>query len=97
MRTGLAVRVAGLVLCRQRPLTASGVTFVTIEDESGPVNLIVWPRTAEIQRQVLLRSNLLLVSGVVQNEEKVLHVVVSALKDLGSWFKGLDVEVRDFR
>lgn len=96
MRNGVMTRVAGLVLCRQRPLTASGVMFVTLEDETGVVNLIIWPRTAEAQRRVLLRCNLLLVNGVVQCEEGVLHVVVRKLTDLGSWFHGLKVESRDF-
>lgn len=94
---GAMVRVAGLVLCRQRPLTASGVTFVTIEDETGVVNLIVWPKTAEVQRRVLLRCNVLMVSGIIQCEQQVLHLVVGKLVDLESWFGGLDVRPRDFR
>lgn len=97
LRTGAAVRVAGLVVCRQRPSTASGVTFVTIEDETGSINLIIWPRTAERQRLALLRSNLLLVRGVVQQKENVLHVVAGALQDRSDWLKGLSVRSRDFQ
>jgi error-prone DNA polymerase len=97
MQTGMTVRVAGLVVCRQRPATASGVTFVTIEDETGTVNLIVWPRTAELQRSALLQSSLLLATGSVQHEDAVLHVMVMDLRDISGWAGGLAVGVRDFR
>ncbi len=97
MRNGATARVAGLVLCRQRPLTASGVTFVTLEDETGVVNLVVWPKTAEAQRWVLLRCNVLMVSGIIQCEQQVLHLVVGKLVDLESWIGGLDIRPRDFR
>jgi len=96
IRSGAIARVAGLVLCRQRPQTASGVTFVTIEDETGHVNLIVWPSTAQAQRKALLQSNLLLVSGIVQQEEGVLHLLAGKLTDLHDWLAGLEVKSRDF-
>ena len=96
LRNGVAVRVAGLVLCRQRPQTAAGVTFVTIEDETGHVNLIVWPSTAEVQRKALLKSRILLVGGTVQHEEGVLHVLAGKLTDLRDWMEGLEVRSRDF-
>jgi len=96
LRNGAAVRVAGLVLCRQRPQTAAGVTFVTIEDETGHVNLIIWPSTAEAQRKALLRSRVLLVAGTVQQEEGVLHLLAGKLTDLGDWLGGLAVQSRDF-
>ncbi|MEN8260215.1 MAG: OB-fold nucleic acid binding domain-containing protein, partial [Pseudomonadota bacterium] len=69
IRNGAVARAAGLVICRQRPLTASGVTFVTLEDETGQVNLVVWPKIALAQRKALLRSTLLAVTGVVQRDE----------------------------
>jgi error-prone DNA polymerase len=69
------VRVAGLVTVRQRPGTASGVTFVTLEDETGVVNLVIWLRIAEAQRRVLLESRLLAVDGRVQRANGVQHVV----------------------
>ncbi|WP_139557678.1 error-prone DNA polymerase [Methylotetracoccus oryzae] len=96
LRNGTAVRVAGLVLCRQRPQTAAGVTFVTIEDETGHVNLIIWPSTAEAQRKALLQSRILLVAGTVQQEEGVLHLLAGKLNDLGDWLDGLEVQSRDF-
>jgi error-prone DNA polymerase len=84
------------VLCRQRPQTAAGVTFVTIEDETGHANLIVWPSTAEAQRKALLKSRILLVGGTVQHEEGVLHVLAGKLTDLHDWMDGLEVKSRDF-
>jgi error-prone DNA polymerase len=96
LRSGATARVAGLVLCRQRPQTASGVTFMTIEDETGHINLIIWPSTAEAQRKALLKSRILLVSGIVQQEEDVLHVIAGKLTDLRDWMSGLEVKSRDF-
>jgi DNA-directed DNA polymerase III PolC len=76
--SGRWVTAAGLVITRQRPGSASGVTFVTLEDEVGHVNLIVWKRVAEEQRAALLDSRLLEVRGQVQREGDVLHVIATA-------------------
>jgi error-prone DNA polymerase len=97
MRNGAVARVAGLVVCRQRPMTANGTTFVTIEDETGQINLIVWPATARAQSRPLLRARLLAVTGMVQHEEGVLHLVAGRFEDLGHWLLGLVVAARDFR
>jgi error-prone DNA polymerase len=78
---GSEVRVAGLVLTRQRPATASGVTFVTLEDESGQVNVLVWSRLGERQNRVLVNSKLMEVRGELQRESGVTHVIASDLKD----------------
>ncbi|MFO0510490.1 MAG: OB-fold nucleic acid binding domain-containing protein, partial [Gammaproteobacteria bacterium] len=78
---GHRVRVAGLVLTRQKPGTASGVTFVTLEDETGTVNLIVWKRVGEAQRAPLLRARLLEVQGRLQRQGAVQHVIVERLVD----------------
>ena len=67
---GTPVRMAGLVTLRQRPETASGVTFVTLEDEDGLVNVVVWRDLAERQRRVLLESRLLVVEGRLESAEK---------------------------
>ena len=75
------VRIAGLVITRQRPGSAGGVIFVTLEDETGHVNLIVWPQLAERQRRVLLGSRLLAVRGRIQRQGDVLHVIVSTAED----------------
>jgi error-prone DNA polymerase len=93
---GAQVRTAGLVITRQRPGSAGGVTFVTLEDESGYVNLIVWERVAERQRQALIASRLMGVVGELQLEGEVMHVIVQRLVDLSRWLGELAVASRDF-
>jgi error-prone DNA polymerase len=94
---GERVRTAGLVVNRQRPGTASGVTFVTLEDETGHVNLVVWARVAERQRRELLGSRLLAVSGTVEREGEVVHVVARRLEDLSALIGALRAPSRDFQ
>ena len=94
---GSRVRAAGLVTCRQRPGTASGVTFVTLEDETGMVNVVVWRSLAERQRAVLLGSRLLGVSGVLEREGEVTHLVAKHLDDHSHLLGALDARSRDFR
>ncbi len=93
---GTPVRVAGLISLRQRPGTASGVTFVTLEDESGWLNLIVWRDLAERQRRVLLESQLVGVHGELQKADGVTHVLARRLENLTSLLGGLDARSRDF-
>ncbi len=81
-RAGRRVRLAGLVLVRQRPGTAKGVIFITLEDESGIANLVVWADTFERFRREVLGAKLLGVTGRVQREGLVVHVVVEQLEDL---------------
>jgi error-prone DNA polymerase len=90
------VRVAGLVTVRQRPGTASGVTFVTLEDETGNVNLVIWLRIAEAQRRVLLESRLLAVDGRVQRANGVQHVVAERLHNYSALLGDLATRSRDF-
>ena len=78
---GRLARVTGLVTGRQRPGTASGVTFVTLEDETGMVNVIVWRDLAERQRKELLRSSLLTVYGTLEREGEVVHLIAGRLRD----------------
>jgi error-prone DNA polymerase len=94
---GARVRVAGLVISRQRPATASGVTFVTLEDETGSTNLVVWPSIAQRQRRELLGARLLCVTGTVQREGEVLHVVAKRLEDWSAMLGALVARSRDFR
>ncbi len=84
---GRIVRVAGLVTCRQRPSTAKGTIFVTLEDETGNINVVVWNHLVERQRQELLEAILLGVDGEIQREGKVMHLVARRLVD-HSWLLG---------
>ena len=95
--SGSRVRTAGLVVTRQRPGTASGVTFVTLEDETGYINLIVWRQIAERQRRALVGSRLMGVTGELQLEGEVMHVIVHRITDLSSWLGDLVAPSRDFR
>jgi error-prone DNA polymerase len=95
--TGRQVRVAGLVITKQRPGTASGVTFITLEDETGHVNLILWKKNAEEQRDVLLAARLMGVEGELQIEGKVIHVIVRRMIDHSRWLGELTVPSREFR
>jgi error-prone DNA polymerase len=94
---GQPVSVAGLVTGRQRPGTASGVTFVTLEDEFGNVNVVVWRDLAERQRQVLVGSQLLKVDGRWEKEGEVRHLIAGRLSDLSPLLDGISVRSRDFR
>jgi error-prone DNA polymerase len=95
---GTPVRLAGLVTLRQRPETASGVTFVTLEDEDGLFNVVVWKHVAERQRRVLLESRLLQVEGRLESAEGVQHLIAERLQDLSPLLGALDGPgSRDFR
>ncbi len=93
---GKMVITAGLVITRQRPGSAGGVTFVTMEDETGYVNLIVWNRVAVEQRAALLESRLLEVHGKLQREGDVQHVIAQRLTNLSSLLGDLVVASRNF-
>jgi len=89
--------VAGLVVGRQRPGTASGVTFVTLEDEHGMINVVVWRDLAERQRKVLVGSQLMQVFGKFEYQKGVRHIIAQRLFDLSPLLTGLDVRSRDFK
>ena len=93
---GDAIAVTGLVVGRQRPGTASGVTFVTLEDEAGMVNVVVWRDLAERQRRALVGAQLLKVSGRLEHEKGVRHLIARRLEDVSPLLQGLDVRSRDF-
>lgn len=96
VRAGIPVQVAGLVTGRQRPGTASGVTFVTLEDETGNINVVVWLETARRQRKPLLTARLLHVKGIVEKEGDIIHVMAGKLSDLSHLIQALPVSSRDF-
>jgi error-prone DNA polymerase len=93
---GDTVRAAGIVTCRQRPGTASGVVFVTLEDETGYVNVVVWSRLVERQRRELLGSRLMGVEGKLQREGGVIHLIARKLTDHTPLLGRLATASRDF-
>ncbi|MFJ6326896.1 MULTISPECIES: error-prone DNA polymerase [unclassified Rhizobium] len=88
-RDGRWLMAAGLVLVRQRPGSAKGVMFLTIEDETGPANVVVWPTLFERRRRVLLGASLMAINGRIQREGEVVHLVAQQLFDLSSDLSGL--------
>ena len=103
-RDGTRLTVAGIVLVRQRPGSAKGVLFVTIEDETGHANLIVWSSVFDRQRKTLLSATMLACRGKTQKEGEVLHVVADEIEDMsgllrsvGDETRGVRVPTRDFR
>ncbi len=94
---GTPVRVAGLVTGRQRPQTATGVTFVTLEDEDGMVNVVVWRDLGERQRRVLVESQLMGVEGRLETQDGVTHLIARRLHDESSLAPELHAPSRDFR
>ncbi|MBS1524945.1 MAG: error-prone DNA polymerase [Bacteroidetes bacterium] len=89
LKDGDPVKVAGLVTVRQRPGTAKGVLFITIEDETGFANLVVWADKFDQYRKEILQTRLLMVDGKVQIEGKVIHVVVNKCFNLSGMLRGL--------
>jgi error-prone DNA polymerase len=81
MRNGQTVKLAGIVLIRQRPGSAKGVCFITVEDETGVANLVVWPKVMEEFRKVIMRARVIDVAGMVQRSEDVIHIVAHRLSD----------------
>ncbi|MAT14095.1 MAG: error-prone DNA polymerase [Planctomyces sp.] len=90
------VKIAGIVLLRQRPSTAKGITFVTIEDETGTANLVVHTRTWERYRPIALHSHAWIVHGKVECKHTVIHVVVRRIENLAHRLTSLNLRSRDF-
>jgi error-prone DNA polymerase len=93
---GAQARAAGIVTGRQRPGTASGTVFVTLEDETGYINVIVWPHLVELQRRELLGARLMGVEGTLEREGEVMHLVARRLSDHSELLGRLATESRDF-
>tara|TARA_R100000750_G_scaffold15029_1_gene9815 strand:+ start:962 stop:1252 length:291 start_codon:yes stop_codon:yes gene_type:complete len=81
---GARVTVAGLVILRQRPGTAKGVIFITLEDETGVVNIIVWRKLYERFRRAVIAGRMLRVTGRLQRENGVTHVISEQIEDISS-------------
>ncbi len=97
LEDGRLARACGLVTVRQQPATAKGVVFLTMEDETGVVNVIVWKSVRDQQREPLLRARLLAVYGKWQRQGEVRHLIAQHLVDLSAMLGGLAAGSRDFR
>ncbi len=89
MNDGDEVKVSGLILVRQRPETAKGICFMTIEDETGNGNLVFWKDLFEQYRKPIMQAKLILVEGKLQKEGDVIHVIASACYDISGMLRGL--------
>jgi error-prone DNA polymerase len=83
-KDGKWLETAGIVLVRQKPGSAKGVMFITIEDETGVANLVIWPNLYEKQRRIILSAGMMAVYGRVQREGEVVHLIAHRLTDLSS-------------
>ena len=89
MDPGQVVTVAGLVLVQQRPSTAKGILFVTLEDETGIANIVIWPPIFDYYRRILIGAKVLCVSGELQREGIVTHIIAKHLIDLSKELSAL--------
>src|SRR5690606_14549096 len=97
VRDGAWVKVAGAVLVRQRPGSSKGVVFMTIEDETGIANAVVWPKMLERYRKVVMGARLIVIEGRIQRHEDIIHVVSARLTDRSDWLLLLSEWAHDMR
>lgn len=97
LRHGQLLRVAGLPMFRQRPPEAKGVMFITLEDDTGIVNLVVWAKVLDAHREAAVTGGFLIVGGEVQRQDNVTHVIARRIRDYSHWVEGLPYLSRDFR
>jgi len=93
---GSCARACGLVTMRQRPMTASGTVFLTLEDETGYLNAVIWPRLFEKQRAEILSAHLLAIDGVLETDGEVYHLIADRVHDFSELARGLQSRSRDF-
>ena len=89
LRNGRAVSVAGVVLVRQRPGSAKGVVFLTLEDEFSVCNAVIWPDVLEAHRSTVMGARLMLIRGRVQRAGDIIHVVANRIEDKTHWLSSL--------
>jgi error-prone DNA polymerase len=82
---GVRVSIAGVILIRQRPGTAKGVVFMTLEDETGVANAVIWPQVLERYRKVVMGARLVLIRGRMQRHDNIIHLIAEHLEDRSSW------------
>jgi error-prone DNA polymerase len=96
LKHGTHTRACGLITMRQRPMTANGTIFLTLEDETGHVNVVIWQRLWERQRSIILNASLIAVDGVMESDGEVYHLIARQVHDFGGLMKGLQTRSRDF-
>ena len=94
---GRFVQVAGIVTGRQRPSSASGVLFLTLEDETDNINVVIWTRVLEAYRAAVVQGRLLKIKGVMERQESVIHVIAGHVEDLTAYLEHFSLKSRDFR
>ncbi len=95
LKHGSFARACGLITMRQRPMTANGTIFLTLEDETGHINVVVWQRLWERQRGVVLNASLIAVDGTMESDGEVYHLIAKRLHDFDNLAKGLKTRSRD--
>ncbi|WP_017444976.1 error-prone DNA polymerase [Gayadomonas joobiniege] len=90
------IQVAGVVTARQSPGTAAGITFITLEDETGSINVIVWKASVQAQIKAVTQAKLLRVTGTIEISDGVIHIIAGRLQDISHWLQALDTRARDF-
>ena len=96
LKHGTHTRACGLITMRQRPMTANGTIFLTLEDETGHVNVVIWQRLWERQRSIVLNASLIAVDGVMESDGEVYHLIARQVHDFDGLMKGLKTKSRDF-
>lgn len=94
---GRFVQVAGIVTGRQRPSSASGVLFLTLEDETDNINVVIWTRVLETYRAAVVQGRLLKIKGVMERQDSVIHVIAGHVEDLSHYLEHFLLKSRDFR
>lgn len=94
---GRFVQVAGIVTGRQRPSSASGVIFLTLEDETDNINIVVWTRVLEAFRTVVVQGRLLKIKGTMERQGSVIHVIAGHVEDMSEYLEHFSLKSRDFR
>lgn len=97
LKDGMLVRIAGIVTHRQRPETAKDVMFISLEDETGISNIVVWKQVQHSQRDAVLHASLMVIQGQLQIAQDVIHVVAHQVRDYSAWLGKLLLNSRDFR
>jgi error-prone DNA polymerase len=97
LKHGRFVQVSGIVTGRQRPSSASGVLFLTLEDETNNINVVIWTRVLERYRAAIVQGRLLKIKGVMERKDSVIHVIAGHVEDLSHYLEQFSLKSRDFR